>query len=1097
MLRTSALAYGAVLFALAFWTGPGVKAQTTDSVVRGRIIDSSTGRPLEGVRISYYNLSRNDSGDAHTGPSGYYVLNAIPAGNYRIRIEHAGFQSREIYGLDVFVASSLELNADLHPLSETLYATPGAFALRPGEAVLPTLGPDFEMGRSAPLDVPVWTSATLQSALSYAIDPQQTGELPLAARNVYTMIVTVPGVTAEEVTGRGLGLAVNGQRPSSSNFLLDGAQNNDYMLTGPYSTIPPEGIQEYRVTTNGFSAEYGGSAGFVANAITRSGTNAWHGLAYTYLNNDVLNAATFVQNAFDIRKTPQKELEAGAYVGGPIRKDRLFFSSEFDRYRSRALTDPDDYIVPVVANFRACAAQAGADFSAALKLFAQYPPQPAYKVLGSGSPCDSPTGRAQLTRPVSIDRTTALGRLDYRPSGGGQRFLVRLTGISLGQPKQVYNAVYPTFSSDMIRRSGGVAVTYTRSISAGLLNHAHASFRAAAFEFERPGGAAPGLFLILGGGLDLGGTLLNLPGSVMVYGFTSHEGDWEVADHVTWTRGSHVLSAGAGTILRRSNLNMPLLTVPWFAFANIGNFALGAPRYFVVGVSREALHSGRLEPAQSQRHYSNNQVHGFVQESWRVTPRFTVNLGARYESFGTLRNTGVPEGEIQLGSGQTVEQRLEGATVVFPHGGQSYYPSLRNNWAVRFGAAYSLSRSTVFRAGYGIFYDRPYDNLFLNPFNGTAPVTICVQTSQAGCVSGIFDYTQPVTSLLAGREPAAQNILYQALLWVDPNLRTPYVQNWFAGFQQHVTDRWYLEVSHAGGISRELITNDIVNRPVTRDNPSGRINPSLPDLTYRSNSGSSNYAALGTLAHYRSSLAEVQVSYTWSHSIDNQSDPLLLDPFSLTRFNPENPGAAPIYARFSRQFDSRIDRGSSDFDIRHNLTFYSVWRLPAVRRGWVRRFAQGWQFAQLASFRTGLPYSIYYNAGDPDQQTRPNLVPGVQPEVYIPVPGGVQLINQKAFSAPARGTVGNLGRNSFTGPGYWNVDFSVAKSFALAPIGETARLQIRADAFNVLNHANLGQPYPGSGIAAFGPIGSAPAFPAVTPLYPSSRRIQLQAKLYF
>jgi hypothetical protein len=1100
MSRVICVVLGVVLPLLI---GSRLRAQTTESVIRGRIVDASTGKPIDGTRISYYNPAVNDSGETHTDASGYYVLTSLPAGNYRIRIERQGYQSRDLYGLDLFVASALELNADLHSLSETFYAAPGGFVLPRNQGVVLALGPDFELGRSTPLDVPVWTSATLQSALSYAIDPQQLGELPLAARNVYTMIITLPGVTAEQATGRGLGLAVNGQRPSSSNFLLDGAENNDYILTGPFSTIPPEGVQEYRVTTNDFSAEYGRSGGFVANAITRAGANSWHGLAYAYINNDVLNAATFLQKANDIRKTPEKELEAGYSLGGAIRKDRLFFSSALDRYRSRSLGDPELWIVPIVDNFRACAVRTGADFSAVLNLFAQFPPPPAFFVPPAASPCNSILGNAQLARPVSIDRTTALERLDYRPPGGAQRFLVRLTGLSLTQPDQEYN-VYSAFRSDMIRRSGGVAVTYTRSLSAAAFNQVRASYRNAAFEFQRPGGAAPGLFLLNGGVLDIGSFLASLPGSAVPYGMTSHENDWELADYATLARGPHVLSAGGGLLLRRQNLNMPLLSAPWFGFSSLTNFALGGPTYYVLGVSREGLQSGNLAPADPHRHYSNNEFYAFAQDSWRVTSRFTLNLGIRYESFGNLQNTGTPDAVIQLGPGGTIEQRLHGASLVFPHGGEALYPASRNNWAGRFGAAYNLSRTTVLRAGYGVFYDRLYDNLFLNPFNSTAPATFCVQTSGTGsCAAGIFDYTQPVSSLLSGHKPAPQSAVYQSLLWVDPGLRTPYVQNWFAGVQQHVTNRWYVEVSHMGGLGRKLISNDIVNRPVTLDNPAGRINPGLPDLNYRSNSGSSDYTALGALAHYRSALADLQVSYTWSHSIDNQSDPLLLDPFSLNRFNPEDTGAAAIYSKFSRQFDSRIDRGGSDFDIRHSLVFYSIWRLPGPRRGWIGHLAGGWQLSQLASIRTGLPYAVLFNAGDPDQQTRPNLVPGVRPEMQSPAAGGVQVLNRNAFALPSSGSVGNLGRNSFTGPGFWNLDFSLAKSFPIRRLSEATRVQIRADAFNLLNHANLSQPEgnlssPGFGTAYYGPpLGSTSAFPAVTPLYPTARRIQLQAKFYF
>jgi hypothetical protein len=158
--------------------------------------------------------------------------------------------------------------------------------------------------------------------------------------------------------------------------------------------------------------------------------------------------------------------------------------------------------------------------------------------------------------------------------------------------------------------------------------------------------------------------------------------------------------------------------------------------------------------------------------------------------------------------------------------------------------------------------------------------------------------------------------------------------------------------------------------------------------------------------------------------------------------------------------------------------------------------------ATLADFRTGLPYSVLYGAGDPDAQTRPNLAAVNAAETRTPVPGGVRLLNSSAFRFPAFGSVGTLGRNSFSAPGFWNFDFSLAKSLAAGWLGESRRVEVRADAFNVLNHANLSRPDGNLssrtfGIAMYGPSGNAPAFPPVTPLYPSPRRIQLQLKFYF
>ena len=173
MLRTAGKPRQSSAARLVIFLTAALTGQTTQSVIRGRVIDSSTGKSIAGVRVVYYNPALNGWGETYTDPSGAYALESLSPGQYRIRIEKEGFQSRDVYSLDLHVASRLELNADLRPLGEVLDATPGGFILRNREAVLPQVGPDLELGRSAVLDLPAWKSSTLQSALSYVIDPQQ------------------------------------------------------------------------------------------------------------------------------------------------------------------------------------------------------------------------------------------------------------------------------------------------------------------------------------------------------------------------------------------------------------------------------------------------------------------------------------------------------------------------------------------------------------------------------------------------------------------------------------------------------------------------------------------------------------------------------------------------------------------------------------------------------------------------------------------------------------------------------------------------------------------------------------------------------------
>ena len=167
------------------------------------------------------------------------------------------------------------------------------------------------------------------------VDPAQIAALPVAGRDVYTMLVTQPGINAETTTARSLGLSVNGQRTSASSFLLDGIENNNYLVTGPLTSITPEAIQEYRISTNNFSAEYGRTSGYLINAVTRSGVNQWHGIAYFNLKNEILNANDFQSNLRGLARPAAKEDQPGFWTGGPLGRKSLFLSVAFDALRSR------------------------------------------------------------------------------------------------------------------------------------------------------------------------------------------------------------------------------------------------------------------------------------------------------------------------------------------------------------------------------------------------------------------------------------------------------------------------------------------------------------------------------------------------------------------------------------------------------------------------------------------------------------------------------------------------------------------------------------------------------------------------------------------
>jgi hypothetical protein len=288
------------------------------------------------------------------------------------------------------------------------------------------------------------------------------------------------------------------------------------------------------------------------------------------------------------------------------------------------------------------------------------------------------------------------------------------------------------------------------------------------------------------------------------------------------------------------------------------------------------------------------------------------------------------------------------------------------------------------------------------------------------------------------------------------------------------------------------------------DNYSQSYNPNLPIIDYRGTQGDSDYYALATTLRYRSSSRQFYLAYTWSHSIDNQSDPLAGDFFDLNFTSLMPPTNNIPVAAFSRQFDSNVDRGNSDFDQRQNLVFYSIWDLPSLRRNWI---FEGWKFSQMAAFRSGFPFTVYAPSTEPSSggtilNNRADEAGASQAEIRQPADGGFLILNPAVFSAPSDGQLGTTGRNAFRSPGFFNVDLSLSRSFHIHALSESTRLILRVDMFNFLNHANLGQPdslitSPTFGVSLYGRTGTDTGFPALAPFRETARQTQILLRLEF
>ena len=1070
------------VIALALLCVAGVislSAQTTQGLISGRVLNSVSGQPVAIATVSYSSSTLAATGTYQTDSAGYYFLPLLSAGTYTIHVTAQGYQGQELQQLELAVAGRLQIEFRLRPLSDVWEAGQYRSVFLPGTKTIVTFyGPDVDPSRSGSFEGQQGQRGALDTSVSYVIDPIEIGDLPLQGRDVYTMLVSLPNVTADQGTTRGLGVSVSGQRSSSSDYLLDGVQNNNYLLTGPQNPVAPEAVQEYRISTNNYSAEYGQNAGFIANAVTRAGGNQFHGIGYDYLKNDFLNAADFSDNLSGFGRLPDHEQQFGYQVGGPVRPERLFFSSALEQLISHSKQDPGIFTFPTT-NFIP-ALNLPSD-RLARQLLQEFP--------GPVITSQNITAPLTISPPVVVDRLIALERGDYVLRGGRDHLMGRLAIGRTTEPDFIWTP-YTEFNSALHQHTTGGATNWLHTWAPRLSSELKLSYTDDNLWWNRAHPEIPTL-------ISLDNTLL--PGSPAFYEYRNHNRTGEIIYSTIWTRNRHIITAGSDILFRFDGGDLTAGRDGEYIFPNIISFAFDQPEFFRASIDR--LASTPTQP-DFNRAYGYNQSSFFVQDSYRVTPRLTLNYGLRYENFGAPENTGaIKDALVVPGPGSNFTSRLASATLQIPSGAgnERLFGADNRDWAPRFGFSWDpLGKgNTVVRGGFGIFYDRPFDNLWQNLRNNGILLPLYT-------ISGASNYLQPIASVLSQYAIQSSASDFPSLTLMDPNLRNGYAETFFVGVQQSFGSNLIVEINGTGSVDHRLITTDIVNRQFTTSFGDGRPNDNFPNISWRSSQGNADYSALSAFVRYRLRTLQLQAAYTWSHSIDNQSDPLVGDFFALDFTAINSASSNQLTSSFATQYNSAGDRGNSDFDQRQNLFLIGIWQSEG--RTW---FARGWQIASMAAFRSGFPYTIL----SPSEVFAPGsgIIENQRGDLINPTtavysspqqaPGGLILLNPAAFSIPLNGA-GNIGRNAFRGPGLYNFDFSLARSFAIPHLREGTRLVIRADAFNLLNHANLNNPdslvgSPTFGLATYGRLGAASGFPAVSPVNETARQIQILLRLEF
>ncbi len=1053
-------------------------AQTTQGLISGQVRDRSTGRPIVGAKVQAVGSLDSTMRETSSNEDGYYWLTQLSPATYRIAVAAPQFQSREIYELVLPVAGYLDVGFDMRPLSDVWELGYYNTVFLRNELVLPFFGPDVDAGYFSYLPPDSASSGQFEPSVSEVLDPRLIEQLPLAGRDVYSALVLLPGVTSDTATVRSLGLSVDGQRPTSSDFLLDGFDNNNHVTTGSLS-LPPEAVEEYRVSTNNFSAEYGGTTGYIANAVTRRGGLQWHGTLYGNLEDRVLDANTFQHNATGIPQPSNREIQSGFWVGGPLPWKGFFAAAAFEYFHSHSFGDPLSLPMPTLQFVNSLPSG-----SAAARLF-QLHPAAEYAPAADGD-----AGYVSFLPPINLTRWTGLTRFDYEPSGR-QHVLLRIAPVQLDRPDFIWT---PYGEGGLNQSSTSVAVNVTSAWSARFSTDFRAGFEADSLGWNLADRDLPAVSF--SGGPLLPGSSSGFYYDGPAYHDRSHA--FGAGGSLIWSLGRHVLKAGATFSTRTLHDTFAIEPHGFYFFPDEASFRNDQPSQLELPLSNLGLQSGTFTAPTSGR-YRYNIFSGFFQEDFRATPNLTLNAGVRYEWYGAPQIlSGTLDATLASVDGD-LRQNIASAALV-PAGSEVFHMQ-SGGWAARAAAAYAppiFKQRVVFRGGYGMFYDPLYDNLW----SSATANDIALADFGAPCnFSGNYLTKAPVLSsqCLAG----TSNFLN---LTTFAPLRLALVHSFFAGAQARLSNSWALEVNGIGSFGSGLITTDVINR----DTGEGRPNPALPDVYYRTNQGQSQYSALTVSARYQSARAGARIFYTWSRSIDNQSDPLLGDFFDLGSSNQTDRSAKNYYGAFTLPNDPGADRADSDFDQRQNFVAFGYWEPPALSKKGLAALSRNWRMSGVFVARSGLPYSVYAGVQncEPICNTRADLVnPALLRAAPQPVPGGLQLLNPAAFAVPPDGVNGNTGRNEFTGPGFWNIDVSLGRRFPLSRFGERSSLELRADAFNVTNHANLQAPanylgvdpaflIPGFGSALYGRT-SNPGFPALTPFVENARQVQILLRFDF
>ena len=1028
---------GSFLLALAY-------GQSDQARIVGAVTDP-TGAVVPGASITIKNDKTAQSRKTVTNTEGRYIVTQLLPASYTITAEMTGMAPAEYSGVVLQVGQELTLNIALNPaaLSTEVTVTGGQMAVI-----------DFSSAR-----------------IGSNVSEREVANLPLNGRQVSQLYLTAPGAV-NNGSGSFDNIRFSGRSNQENIIRYDGVEGSNIVdaspgnLNGETTSLfrleqSLENVQEFRVDSSNYPAEYGTGTGGQISFITKSGSNDVHASLFEYVRNDAFDARNFFDKS---TKSVLRLNQFGGSVGGPLVKEKAFFFLSYEGLRQHTSS-------PIVESTLSAAARARA-VPAVQPLLGAFP-------IGQTPSSDPNFDIININAPSHVNENAGSARFDYNLSSK-YRFYARYFRDQ-GESAQTQNSTGSIYATSIVPQNA--VVSLTQILTSSVINETKFGFNGSKTRVAGIPGPSPNA--------DINGVTINLSGSVALGGIAGQSGSAGLAipsglirlsssfngrgapytgfstsyiDNLSMLHGNHSMKFGVE--VRPITLYNDQLGGTTYSFANVDDFLANKPSSIAFNGDLSA--KSPFTGLSGEAHLRQNYYILYAQDEWKITPSLTMSYGLRWEYYQPLHEVNNKDVVFSIAKGTI----LPGESHWYDSSKRNFGPRLAFSWAPQ-----TLKNRTVFRIGAGYYYGPGQTEDQLQPeANDRIGKTISS--------GALLAYPLNVNQVFASYDINDPNLGYQPRAYGTGYRIPERVLQYTASVQQELPGHAVLTVAYVGSQGRNLflrsITNKIVSVGMNSATGAAIVNREFgnrfAEIDYKTSGGTDHYdSAQITLNRRYNSGLSLGAQYTWGHSIGTSAGS-----------NEANTAGNP--------YDFGADHGSNNFDVRQSLNLTALYDLPFGRgRKYLAQSSRaadavlgGWQLGGVVNARTGVPIDVlitrpdvvyfdtqdgqYYSSpvlsgtqvltvpvintlggGNSRNVRRPDVVAGVNPYLH----DGLNWINPAAFSVPFAGAFGNSSRNSLSGPSLAQLDLTLGKKFALA---EKSNLEFRAEIYNILNHANFANP---------------------------------------